>query len=629
MLHLFCLLSIISFNDDKSEVNITTDGIYEFSPLIPSNIKKATFFGNITEFAKNSFNLYPYVEVIVMNLTSKSLIIGKKAFKHLKSLHTIKIPDNTIIIDDEAFSGCMALTQFDFPSSCRNVSSKCFWECSKLKFLNLTNVDNIAEGAFKECSSLSEIIFKKPLEIIQKETFASCSSLKKVTISNSITYIGDAAFFYCYNLDPFNLPDSLEYIGANAFCRINGFTEITVPPKIQSISAGCFYGMKNLKKINLNHVKVIESQALANCSNLDDINYGDSLTKIYLSGFEYSGLKGELNLPSTLSYFGEKCFKGISITSLIFNSDNVKLEDNAFEDCSSLESVTFKNDNVNIDSGVFASCSSLKQIKIPNNVKIIGKNLFYSCNELVNVQLPEHLEAINQQAFYKCEKLKSIRFPASLNKIGLKAFYSCSSLTEVYLPESLQMVGFECFASCGNLKFVHVISNVEFDVNVFSNCANFKEIIFNSSSINNITIPISDPKCVINIVNAGEEISFTGHSFQAINITCKIRKINSKKHVAFETFTYNGIYEIEGDLSDNIRIKCVNLNPEYKGKLFGIELSRYTKCGVNPKCGGKSPTVGILVALAILIIIGVIAAFFILRWRKNRMKGFSEIPSNI
>lgn len=78
MLHLFCLLSIISFNDDKSEVNITTDGIYEFSPLIPSNIKKATFFGNITEFAKNSFNLYPYVEVIVMNLTSKSLIIGKK-----------------------------------------------------------------------------------------------------------------------------------------------------------------------------------------------------------------------------------------------------------------------------------------------------------------------------------------------------------------------------------------------------------------------------------------------------------------------------------------------------------------------------------------------------------------------
>lgn len=78
-----------------------------------------------------------------------------------RNIISIKLPMNTKIIGNGAFSGCSSLTEIIIPDTVNEIGNRAFESCSSLKTITLPqNINKIDECAFRGCSSLKEVIIK-------------------------------------------------------------------------------------------------------------------------------------------------------------------------------------------------------------------------------------------------------------------------------------------------------------------------------------------------------------------------------------------------------------------------------------------------------------------------------------
>ena len=113
------------------------------------------------------------------------------------------------------------------------------------------------------------------------------------------------------------------------------------------------------------------------------------------------------------------------------NIGDSKIEQYAFESCTSLTSVDFGTGWKEIGINAFFECSSLKDIILPEGVEYI-RNGAFSGTAIESIHLPNTLKVIEKNAFV-CEKLKTITIPASVEKIEAHAFQNNKALTDVYV----------------------------------------------------------------------------------------------------------------------------------------------------------------------------------------------------
>lgn len=74
-----------------------------------------------------------------------------------------------------------------------------------------------------------------------------------------------------------------------------------------------------------------------------------------------------------------------------------------------------------IQADAFSECSALREISFPDSVQEIGNGSFYKCKNLSEVHFPENLKVISNQAFYSCG-LTSLELPDSLEILDESAF---------------------------------------------------------------------------------------------------------------------------------------------------------------------------------------------------------------
>ena len=94
------------------------------------------------------------------------------------------------------------------------------FSASKVSYLDLseTNIKEIRQGAFADCSNLSEIIFNENLSKIANNAFMNCPSLNRIDLRNTnLEILGGSVFFDCINLTEVYLPKSLEELGSYCF----------------------------------------------------------------------------------------------------------------------------------------------------------------------------------------------------------------------------------------------------------------------------------------------------------------------------------------------------------------------------------------------------------------------------
>jgi len=116
------------------------------------------------------------------------------------------------------------------------------------KFGGIT-VRAIGDGAFRNCTSLTNITIPDGVESIGKDAFGFCTSLPSITIPDSVTSIGYEAFRNCTSLTSITIPDSVTVIGNAAFAYCSNLTSVTIGNGVTSIGAYAFADSRILRNI--------------------------------------------------------------------------------------------------------------------------------------------------------------------------------------------------------------------------------------------------------------------------------------------------------------------------------------------------------------------------------------------
>lgn len=133
----------------------------------------------------------------------------------------------------------------------------------------------------------------------------------------------------------------------------------------------------------------------------------------------------------------------ITIPSTIYGNKVTKIGWSAFEWCENIVNVNIPNTVTSIDSYAFSACSNLKNITFSNNLKKIDYASFGSCTNLTSVSFPASLTEIGRRAFRDCEKLTSVSLNNGLIGIDDRAFRNCKSLSNINIPNSVKDIGTE------------------------------------------------------------------------------------------------------------------------------------------------------------------------------------------
>lgn len=215
--------------------------------------------------------------------------------------------------------------------------------------------------------------------------------------------------------------------------------EVEVSGNVDTLYSGCFAGNSNIKKVTLsgNKLKVIQSNAFAGCTKLEDISIADSVEDIQPRCFGGCSSLKYIKLPSSLKV----------LKSGVFNGNGL-----------SLETVVLPERLEEIQSDAFAGISTLKNVNIPSTITIIPPNCF-AATGLQNIDIPNSIITIGGGAFASCSNLKQAEIPNSVLRIESGAF-NRSSLTEIIIPTSVKFIGSGAFGECPATK-VYIPNTLE------------------------------------------------------------------------------------------------------------------------------------------------------------------------
>ena len=204
------------------------------------------------------------LEVKKVVLESGVTYIATNVFYDCYMVTSIDIPDSVTEIDMYAFRGCTSLTEINFPEHlnyiCWNAFEDTPWYKNNTDDMIIVDnilmrykgtetdvvipdtVDEIADYAFKDCTSLSSISIPDSVVEIGRSAFQKCTSLKSISVPEKIVSIGDYAFEDCSSLSEISIPDGILKIGIDAFSGTPWYTKCDD----MIIIGGIFYQYKGI-----------------------------------------------------------------------------------------------------------------------------------------------------------------------------------------------------------------------------------------------------------------------------------------------------------------------------------------------------------------------------------------------
>lgn len=281
-----------------------------------------------------------------------------------KTLTSVRLPESTRYISNDAFAGCLNLKEVNFVAlnKLENIYSGAF-ESTSLQVIDLSNTKlTEVSGAFRNVKSLENIKFPQTMtrlgdvfanssvtEIdlseytnlkILESTFSECKKLVKVTLPEGLTNI-NYAFSGCENLATVNLPKSLQTIGnssfsstklqkvdmsgltelrsigGSAFSSCSELSEVIFPASLEQLGNSAFNYCRQLTSVDLSktQLQVIPGSAFYNCYALESAKMPKTLETIESYAFAYdNNLGGVLELGPGFTSIGENAFTDTQIS---------------------------------------------------------------------------------------------------------------------------------------------------------------------------------------------------------------------------------------------------------------------------------------------------------------------------
>ncbi len=379
--------------------------------VVPKNVSAISGSSSKNIFGSSSDSTLKYI-----TLHRNTTTIGSYALYGCKTLTGISHSDGVVALGGYAMAGCVELVKYRFAPYTQSVGNNAFASDTKLESvtnLENTQVSQISEAMFCECSSLYEILLPNTITSIGNEAFEACKKLTSVDLSKTKTAtIGVKGFAYCDNLSKIQFPTTLTFIDDGAFIKDKNLRSV-----------------QNLEKTI---VSIINKNAFLECKNLSSVK-----------------------LPQTLSTLGESAFEGCSNLTAVSGFENTAvkiLEARTFANCSSLSTLSLARGLTEIRTEALIGCSILRNLDTLSTTKVtkIGVRALKDTAGLTSISLPTStFVSFAQSAFENSgvQKINNLKNCSKFKSFGASSFMN-SGLKEIEFPNCTFSIEASAFKNC-------------------------------------------------------------------------------------------------------------------------------------------------------------------------------------
>lgn len=340
------------------------------SITIPSGMQKfaSDSFGNCTALKKvNIDSLDSWYSCEFANEQANPLTYAEELYVGGRKLDTVVIGRDESGMKPGVFGACKFIVKFDLDEG--NVNYKlsadgalCSADGTELAYPYCVTSLNISDGfdfdRLNGMSLLETVTIGADVENIPEGAFKNCVSLREITVdggNNAYCSIGGVLYskaadrllaYPAMKADSgFDVPDSVKRFAPYAFANNRYLELITVSDGVTVIDDHLFFNCTALEKIVLpEKACTIGDYAFANCTSLKTLYIGDAAGAI--GAYAFSGC--------------------LSLNNLRIGNGTASIGDYAFYGCESLSKVIVPFGVSSVGNCVFLGCLSLKDIYILN-----------------------------------------------------------------------------------------------------------------------------------------------------------------------------------------------------------------------------------------------------------------------
>lgn len=409
----------------------------------------------------------------------------------------VVVPDDVVIIGEEAFRGNHSIKKVVLPEGLETVSYAAFSDCTSLEEIQIPDsVLTIGASAFANCTALKGCAIGKGLTQIGSGVFAGCTSLSEIdmdienkdfTFLQGALYSADRKILYQYmpgrNENYFVMNSRVEQIEQYAFWGSEQLKHINVSAELEQIDDYAFANCTQLCSVNMSYaVKSIGIKAFEDCSSLEQIFIPNSVSKIHETAFD--GCETVQFLAED-GFYASQYAKEHQIPILEHDiyatdiADKLSEEDARRKDTEIMtiattpdaSTVTDKNvgranvdnpnpilaqTNVVADHAVLFMDNTTQEVVTgeadSDRNRILKKSesgkipdsAFYQDKELTEADISKEITSIGEFAFARSQVV-SATLGDGVTSIGKGAFYHCDLLQDVSIPTSVTEIGENAF----------------------------------------------------------------------------------------------------------------------------------------------------------------------------------------
>ena len=238
---------------DIAEMHLDTDEDY-ICDICKYEMKKPIVASQGLEFIKNeegtnyavkSIGTCTDRDIVIPNTYEDLPVVGvfSEAFMGNKTIKSVVVPDNVMIVYNSAFMDCTALEKVVLGNGLKGIWESAFFNCTSLKEINLPDgLEYIYSHAFNGCASLREIVVPNSVTRLEPWTFAKCTSLQSISFSDNITVVSENMCYACTSLTAIDFGSGVTHVRPDAFYGCISLERLYIPKNIVALTrafSGC------------------------------------------------------------------------------------------------------------------------------------------------------------------------------------------------------------------------------------------------------------------------------------------------------------------------------------------------------------------------------------------------------
>lgn len=343
--------------------------------------------------------------------------------------------------------------EYELPGSITTIGANVFVGRKKLTKVTIgANVTEIGNAAFKDCTALTEVVWKKP-----------AASAEGVTAEEQALTLGDNVFSGCYGFTAFVLPARVTSIGDGAFQNCKYMTTFTFEDGTGALTIGAkaFSGCNALTALTLREgVVSVGDGAFANCAELVSVSLPASVERLGT----WAEVQEEGSETKKYTFVSMDLFKSTGVSPKLERVDVNENNTHYYSENGMLfgkyekegDETTAKEVPVRL---YFCPFAKTGDVKLPNTLIEIYKEAFAYNTGVTSVSFNGELAGesfdIGENALYNAKALTTFELPVGLKTIKTGLFKGCSGLKTIVVPNTVSSIAAGAFQGCVSLATVN------------------------------------------------------------------------------------------------------------------------------------------------------------------------------